>query len=457
MSEHEFFAGHRARLLSELREREACGLVFAARTRLRNGDSEHRYRPDSDFWYLTGLSEPDAALLLLPGACADDEPESILFLRPRDPDAELWTGRRLGLDAAVERLGVDAAHAIDELPEWLPDLLVGYPRLMVDLDVDEDRDRQVLALLRELNAVGRAGRRVPREILDPAPILHELRLRKDAGELARMRSAAAITTEAHLAVLGAVRPGMREYELDALLEYTFRRRGATGAAYTPIVAGGSNACILHYTDHAAELRAGDLVLVDAGAEHDYYASDVTRTFPVDGRFRPAQRELYELCLRAQLAALDAVRVGARFDAPHRAARAVIVAGLVELGLLEGPPDQALEHGSWRRFFPHRTSHWLGLDVHDCGAHGLDGEPRPLEPGMVLTVEPGIYVAADDDSVDARWRGIGIRIEDDVVVTAGEPEILTSGIPKSVEELEACIGVPGVPSRSNPSTIRSADR
>jgi Xaa-Pro aminopeptidase len=295
---------------------------------------------------------------------------------------------------------------------------------------------------------------VPRELLDPAPVLHELRLFKDEGELERMRRAAAITAEAHAAVLAAARPGAHEYELDALLEYTFRRRGGSGAAYTPIVAGGANACVLHYVENDDVLRDGDLLLVDAGAEFENYACDVTRTFPVGEAFSAEQRALYEVCLAAQVDAIDAVRAGAPYDAPHTAAVRRLAEGLVDLGLLKGPPDEAARNGALHRFFPHRTSHWLGLDVHDCGATGRAGEPRPLEPGMVLTVEPGLYVAPDDEEVDAPWRGLGIRIEDDVVVTSGDPEVLTAAIPKGVADLEGRRGPPdGPPGR--PAVPRGA--
>lgn len=439
--DREFFGRHRARFLDALAAEESAALVFAARPRIRNHDAEHRYRQDSDFWYLTGLGEPHAALLLLPAS--DDEPaEAHVFLRDRDPDEELWTGRRIGVDAAPEVLGVDAAHPIEALPDLLGELLVGTTRLMVDLGRDERRDRQVLDLVRSLDGRARSGRSVPRELLDPAPVLHELRLFKDEGELERMRRAAAITAEAHAAVLAAARPGAHEYELDALLEYTFRRRGGSGAAYTPIVAGGANACVLHYVENDDVLRDGDLLLVDAGAEFENYACDVTRTFPVGEAFSAEQRALYEVCLAAQVDAIDAVRAGASYDAPHAAAVRRLAEGLVELGLLKGPPDEAARNGALHRFFPHRTSHWLGLDVHDCGATGRAGEPRPLEPGMVLTVEPGLYVAPDDEEVDARWRGLGIRIEDDVVVTSGDPEVLTAAIPKGVADLEGRRGPPG---------------
>jgi Xaa-Pro aminopeptidase len=283
--------------------------------------------------------------------------------------------------------------------------------------------------------LGRSGGLVPEHWFHPRTHVHEARLFKSADELAVMRRAAEISAEAHRAVMAEAAPGRNEAELDAVLEYTFRRRGGTGSAYTNIVAGGANACILHYVENDRELRAGDLCLVDAGCEHGYYASDVTRTFPVDGRFTPEQRALYEVVLTAQESAIEAARPGATFDSVHDVAVRRLVEGLVELGLLEGGVDEALESGAYRAFYMHRTSHWLGLDVHDAGAYAKDGASRPLEPGMVLTVEPGIYVAEDAD-VEACWRGIGIRIEDDVAVTAGDPDVLSRDTPKSIADVEA---------------------
>jgi Xaa-Pro aminopeptidase len=278
-------------------------------------------------------------------------------------------------------------------------------------------------------------------VLDPAALLHELRLFKDPDELERMRKAAAITREAHVAAMRAARPGVNEREIDALLEHVFRSRGGTGPAYVNIVAGGANACILHYVENAEPLRDGELVLVDAGCEYEWYASDVTRTFPVGGRFSPEQRAVYEVVLRAQLAALAAVRPGAPFDAPHAAATLELARGLVALGLLAGDPRELAGSDALKRFYMHRTSHWLGLDVHDCGSYLAQGKPRPLEAGMVLTVEPGLYLAPDDGELEPRWRGIGVRVEDDVLVTAAGAEVLTQGIPKTVAELEAACGAP----------------
>jgi Xaa-Pro aminopeptidase len=424
---------HRRAFLERLAERHAAAVVFTATSKLRNGDAEHRFRPDSDFWYLTGFAEAEAVLVLRPGTNGD-EPRSVLFLRDKDPEKEVWTGRRLGVAAAPAALGVDAAFPVGALRERLGDLLRGHARVVYRTGQDERRDREVLDVLDELRRTVR-GAPVPVELVDPAAMLHEQRLVKGAAELECMRRAADVSREAHLAAMAAARPGAGEHEIDALLEYTFRRRGSTGPAYTNIVAGGANACILHYVENDRRLRDGDLLLVDAGAEWDYYASDVTRTFPVNGRFSPEQRALYEVVLDAQKRGVEAVRPGATMHQVHEVAVRRLCAGLGRLGLLHDP-EKALETGAYRRFYMHRTSHWLGLDVHDCGATFTEAGPRPLVPGMVLTVEPGVYVAPDDETVDARWRGIGIRIEDDVLVTADGREVLTAAIPKEVEALEA---------------------
>ncbi len=338
--------------------------------------------------------------------------------------------------AARETLGVEEARPIDAFWDELPALLRHHGRLVYRAGSDEESDRHMIRVVKRLDLKGRRGERVPQEWADPAKTLHELRLFKSPGELERLRRAAAISAEGHLAVMRAAHPGRNEAELDALLEYTFRRRGSTGSAYTSIVAGGANACILHYVENDQPLAEGDLCLVDAGAEWDHYASDVTRTFPVNGRFSREQRALYALVLCAQKAAIELVKPGANAVQVHDRAVEVLVEGLVELGLLAGNPAELIEKNAHRRFYMHRTGHWLGLDVHDCGAYYVDGAPRTFEPGMVQTVEPGLYVAPDDETVEARWRGTGIRIEDDLVVTADGHEILTAALPKEVDEIEA---------------------
>lgn len=427
---------HRERLLARLSQERAAALIPTARTRLRNADTEYPFRPDSDFWYLTGFGEPESTLLLLPPRAGAARGESVLFLRERVPSEEQWTGRRLGVERACEVLGVDRAFPSRELWTRLGELLDGCDRVVYRSGLDEERDRRLLALLADLRNKARAGREAPAALLDPAAYLGEARLFKGAGELERMRRAASITAEAHRAVMGAARAGMREYELDALLSYTFRRRGADGEAYGNIVAAGENACVLHYRASDALLRAGELVLVDAGCEFEHYACDVTRTFPVDGRFAGEGRAVYEVVLAAQEAVLAAVRPGTTLDALHALAVERLVEGALAVGLLAGDAREIVAEKRYRHLYMHRTSHWLGLDVHDCGAYTLEGAPRVLEPNMVLTIEPGLYVGSTDESVEERWRGIGVRIEDDVLVTAQGGEVLTQEVPKSIADVEA---------------------
>ncbi len=432
-ADREPYVRHRRRFLQQLQASGTAALIFTASPKVRNHDAEYRFRPDSDFWYLTGFDEPESVLVLLPGRSAG---ESVLFLRERVPAEEQWTGRRLGVERAPEVLGVDEARPIGSLWTELAQLLKGYRRVIYSSGQDEDRDRRVLQLGARLRRGARGGVVAPAEWIDPAGSLHELRLFKGEAELALMRRAADLTAEAHLAAMAAAAPGVNEAEIDALLEYTYRRRGSTGAAYTNIVAGGANACILHYIQNDQPLRAGELLLIDSGAEWQYYAGDVTRTFPVDGRFRPEQRELYEVVLDAQKKAIEHTRPGNTFVSVHETALRALVEGLVRLGLLKGSVDGLIESQAYQRFYMHRTGHWLGLDVHDQGAYYLDGQSRKLAEGMVTTVEPGLYVSPEDDTVEPRWRGIGIRIEDDVLVTADGHEVLTAAIPKEVDELEA---------------------
>jgi Xaa-Pro aminopeptidase len=436
MSDPAFHQQNRTRLAERLAARRAAGLFFTSAHKVRNHDSEYRFRPESDFWWLTGFAEPESALLVLPPLEGKGPARTILFLRDKDREREIWSGRRLGVAAAPAALRVDEARPIERLWDDLPVLLRNYQHIVARTGLEPERDARVLETLQRLRLAARGMIVPPLELLDVAPFTHELRLFKTPGELERMRKAAALSRAAHTAAMRECKPGLREYEVEALLEAGFRKGGSTGPAYTSIVAGGANACILHYIENSELLRDGDLLLIDAGAEWEYYASDVTRTFPVNGRFSPEQKALYELVLESQRAAISAVRPGTSFVAVHERALSVLVEGFVRLGLLAGEPRELIATDAYRRFYMHRTSHWLGLDVHDCGAYVVDGASRTLEPGMVLTVEPGCYVAADDESVPARWRGIGIRIEDDLLVTAAGHEVLTAGIPKSVEEIEA---------------------
>ncbi|MEM9069573.1 MAG: aminopeptidase P N-terminal domain-containing protein [Myxococcota bacterium] len=424
------FAARRERFL------EAIGpgvAVFpAAPVMIRNNDVEHAYRQDSDLFYLAGFDEPDAVLVL-----TNQHPEhrAILFVRPRNKEREIWDGPRAGVDGALADYGVDAAFPIGQLRERLPDYLADVDRVHARIGRGHPFDTKLFAAFEAVRRRGRQGVRAPTEIVDPGKVLHELRLSKTGDEVAQMRAAAEVTRKAHVEAMRFAAPGRYEYEVAAEIHRIFQAGGSARAAYDSIVGSGPNACVLHYRSNGRRMEDGDLLLIDAGCELDYYASDVTRTFPVSGTFSDAQRALYEVVLESQIAAIDAVKPGATLDDVHFAAARVIAEGLLEHGLLEGGIDDVMEQQSYKAFFMHRTSHWLGMDVHDVGAYFVDGAPRPLEPGFVLTVEPGIYVAPDAD-VDERWRGIGIRIEDDILVTADGFENLTASIPKSVADVEA---------------------
>ena len=414
------------------RMERGVAIFRAAPVAVRSNDVEYPYRQDNDVLYLTGFGEPETTCILAPGT---DEPFT-LFVRPRDPEREIWTGHRAGIEGAKERYGADAAYPITDLDERLPKIIEHAPVLYFAPGRDQRFNQRMLELFgwaRDNHARTGAG---PRGLLDPGTILHEMRLFKAPEEIATMERAIAIAGDAHRAAMEAVRPGAFEYEIEALIDYTFRRCGAAGPAYPSIVASGANATILHYIENTRQMRDGDLLLVDAGAEYGGYCADITRTYPVGPRFSDAQRHLYDVVLASQEAAIAAVRPGASFDAPHQAAVAVLVDGLLTHGLLRGSRDEILEQGTYRRFYMHRTSHWLGMDVHDVGVYHVGEGPRRLEPGMVLTVEPGLYVGADLADVDERWRGIGIRIEDDVLVTPSGGRVLSSAVPKKVDELEA---------------------
>jgi Xaa-Pro aminopeptidase len=421
----------RRRDLMRMAGESAAIIVAAAPERMRNADSAWPYRQDSDFHYLTGFPEPDAVLALLPGRRAG---EAVLFCRERDPEAERLHGPRIGPEGAVERFGMQDAFPYEDMDDILPGMLEGRERLYCHFGSEPEFDARLLRWMRRLRSA-RGGGVVPREFTALGHLLHDLRLYKSPAELKLMRQAASIAADAQRAAMQAALPGRGEYEVEAALLHAMRARGAV-PSYPPIVAGGANACVMHYLENCAKLQRGDLLLVDAGAEVECYASDITRTWPVGAKFSREQRALYEIVLEAQGAAIDEVRVGRPYDAAHEAAVLVITEGLCALKLLRGSARAALQSGTYKRFFPHKTGHWIGLDVHDVGDYQVDGEARLLEPGMVLTVEPGIYVAPDDTSVPERWRGIGIRIEDDVAVSAGGPDVLTAAVPKDPAELEA---------------------
>ncbi|MBR9827894.1 MAG: Xaa-Pro aminopeptidase [Oceanospirillales bacterium] len=426
------FARRRARLLQQL-PAGSIALVSASHLQTRNRDAEYAFRQDSDFYYLTGFNEPDALLLLMPGRA---EGKYVLFCPPRDPQLEVWTGYRAGPEGCERDFGADQAFALDALEQQMPLLLNGVQRLYYALGNDETLDTRVRGWLNQVRAQARQGAEAPEELVLLDNLLHELRLFKSDEEQAVMRRAAEISAEAHCRAMLACRPGMHEYQLEAEITGYCMQQGARFQAYSPIVGGGANGCILHYIDNMDRLQDGDLVLIDAGCELDNYASDITRTFPVNGRFSPQQKALYELVLDTQLACIDAMRPGVLWNRIHDLSVECLTEGLIRLGLLQGERDELIETEAYRRFYMHRIGHWLGMDVHDVGQYKVDGDWRPLEPGMVMTIEPGLYVAPDDDSVAPEWRGIGIRIEDDVLVTADGHEVLTGGVPKTVAAIEA---------------------
>jgi Xaa-Pro aminopeptidase len=423
------FAERRRRFL----EAAGNGVAIFASTpiALRNNDVEHDYRQDSDLFYLTGFDEPESVLLL-----TTEHPDHrvVLFVRPRDKDRETWDGPRAGVEGALAEFGADAAFPIRELAKQLPEYLKDVHRVHYRIGADRAFDPIVLDAIAEVRRKARTGVSAPREIVDPTVILHEMRLRKSAAELEVMAKAAAITAEAHAAAMQLARPGRYEYEVEAEILRVFRKRGSERAAYGSIVGSGPNATILHHRRNDRQMEPGDLLLIDAGAEYGYYACDVTRTFPVSGTFSEPQRALYQVVLDAQLAAIAAVRPGVTVPAVHAAAVEVLAKGLCDLGILEGPAEKAVEAESYKPYYMHRTSHWLGMDVHDVGDYHVQRRPRLMEAGFVLTVEPGLYIAAGSPC-DPKWHGIGIRIEDDVLVTETGQRVLTEAIPKSVADLE----------------------
>ena len=423
----------RRRVLQQ-RMGKGVAVIPTAPERFRSRDSDYPYRFDSYFYYLTGFAEPDAILVVIAG----DEPRSILFCRERNPERELWDGIRRGPEGAKTELGLDEAYPVGALDEQMPKLLSNQRALFYSPGADAAWDARVLGWLNQVRAQVRAGVSAPADIRDVRAVLDEMRLAKDDTELAVMRRAAAISAAAHERAMRATRPGRNEYEIEAELLYEFRRRGAQFPAYWPIVAGGANACILHYRDNNARLAEGELLLIDAGCELDGYASDLTRTFPVNGKFSGPQREIYELVLAAQKAAIAAVKPGSRWDEPHNAALRALAQGFIELGLCQGPLEKVIETEDYRRYYMHRTGHWLGLDVHDVGEYKTSGDWRRLEPGMTLTVEPGCYIRPADN-VPTRFWNIGVRIEDDVAVTPSGCEVLTAAAPKSAREIESLVG------------------
>jgi len=430
------YADRRARFMETIGDR-AVAVFHSLPQTLRNSDVHHRYRQCSDMLYLTGFAEPGTTVVLRPGA---DSERFVMFVRPRDPERETWNGRRAGVEGARERYGADAAFPGDELDAKLLDLVANTDELYYVLGDDPTFDLRIGQLLAELRGAERRGKHAPLRLVDPRSVVHEMRLLKTTEEIAALRRAADISVAAHEAAMRDAAPGGSEWALEAVIDYTFRSKGGVGPGYPTIVGAGDNGTILHYTENECELRDGDLVLIDAGCEYEFYSADITRTFPVNGKFNDAQRRCYELVLAAQEAAIAAARPGVTLDALHDICVRILTEGMVELGWLAGPAADRIEDAAYKRFYLHRTSHWLGMDVHDVGAYTRNGEPRPLEPGMVITIEPGLYVPLDADDIPAAYRGIGIRIEDDLLITETGNENLTVGAPKQIDDVEAaCVG------------------
>ena len=427
----EIFARRRRELIDHMGS--GVAIIPTAPERIRNRDVHYRYRPDSDFYYLTGFDEPDAVAVIVPGR---EHGEYILFCRERDPEKEIWDGYRAGQDGAVKDFGADDSFPIDDIDDILPGLLENRDKVFYSMGRNPEFDQHLMNWVNEVRSKARNGVHAPGEFVNLDYVLHEMRLIKRAEEIKTMRKAARISCAAHVRAMQVCKPGKFEYEIEAEFLHEFRKNGSTYTAYPPIVGGGANGCILHYIENNDKLKDGDLLLIDAGAEVDCYAADITRTFPVNGKFSAEQKAIYDLVLAAQTAAIAEVRPGNHWNEPHEKAVHVLAAGMRELGLLDGSIDELIEQGHYRKFYMHRTGHWLGMDVHDVGDYKIDNIWRELEPGMVLTVEPGLYIAGGDTSVDERWWNIGVRIEDDVLVTKDGHEVLTDDAPRTTDEIEA---------------------
>ena len=406
-------------------------ILPAAPVRKRSRDVEYNYRQDSDFFYLTGFTEPDAVAVLVPGR---PQGEYLLFCRERDPDRELWDGSRAGQDGAVADFGADDAFPIDDIDDIIPGLIEGCSRVYYTMGMYADFDTHVADWVNSLRSGLSRGVHTPQEFVALDHLLHDMRLYKSRSEISAMRKSAKIAVAAHKRAMQMTRPGLFEYEVEAEFRHEFRRNGAW-TSYNPIVGGGANACTLHYVENSAELKDGDLLLIDAGCELDYYASDITRTFPINGRFNAEQRAVYEIVLEAQTAAIEKTVKGNHWNDPHDAAVRVITRGLRDLGLLEGKLPKLIKDGAYRPFYMHRTGHWIGIDVHDVGDYKVGDEWRVLEPGMVTTVEPGIYIP-NKRNIPKAFRNIGVRIEDDVAITAKGPDVLSKGLPSEPDAIEA---------------------
>ena len=423
----------RRKKLMDMMGNESVAIIPTAPVYIRNRDVEFPFRPDSDFYYLTGYPEQEAVVVLIPDR---DHGEYVLFCRENDPVMETWNGRRAGLEGSINQYGADDAFPIDDLDEILPGLLENRERIFYTMGNNVTFDQRVLGWVNQVRKRARTGVSAPDEFISLNHFVHEMRLYKSRAEIAAMRKAAKISALAHKRAMQVCRPGMMEYQIEAELKYIFMQQGAREPAYPPIVGGGANSCILHYTENNQALNDGDVLLIDAGSEYNGYASDISRTFPVNGTFSEAQRAAYEIVLEAQRAAIDAVKPGNHWNEPHEAAIEALTEGMVELGILKGKTRQLIKDQAYTKYYMHRTGHWLGMDVHDVGDYKVEGEWRTFEPGMVLTVEPGIYLPAGSKGLARKWWNIGIRIEDDVLVTGTGHDILSKDAPKTVDEIEA---------------------
>lgn len=432
------FQERRDRLAEEMGP-HSIAIIATSSVAMRNRDADYKFRADSSFFYLTGFAEPEAVAIIETFESIDEGYTYSLFCRERDREMEIWHGYRAGVDGAVEDYDADEAYAIDLLDEEIIEKLLNKQKLFYRMGQQVDFDARVAKWIAEANGESRKGSSAPANVIQLDRILDEMRLHKSTQEIELMQIASTISAQAHTRAMQAVKPGMMEYALEAELNYIFGQNGCV-PSYNSIVGGGANGCILHYVENDKALKDGDLVLIDAACEYQLYASDITRTFPVNGKFSPEQKALYEVILKAQLAAIDAVRIGNSYKEPHYIAVRILVQGLLDLGLMQGDIEQIIESESFHQFYMHGTGHWLGMDVHDVGSYKQDGDWRTYEEGMAVTVEPGLYIAPDDETVDAKWRGIGIRIEDDVVVTKNGPRVLTAAVVKTVEEIEALMAV-----------------
>jgi len=416
--------------------KEGVALFLSAPSMIRNNDVEQEFRQDSNFYYLTGFDEPDSACLLLPRGKKE---KYILFVRPRNKNEEIWVGHRAGVEGAVKEFRADKAYPMSELASRLDPYLAGSKILYFQMGARPEIDKLITEKLSHLRARARAGLLAPSEFRDPMTIVHEMRLIKSPQELRALREASSVSAKAHEMAMRATKPGLYEYEVDAILKYYFRRSGSPRLGYPTIVASGHNATTLHYNANNRKMKSGDLLLIDAGTEIDYMTADITRTFPVNGKFTQPQAAVYALVLEAQAAAIRHVRPGVTFESVHEIAVKKLTEGLKKLGVLKGSVRKLIENKSYVRFYMHRTGHWLGMDVHDSGAYYTNGKSRKLQPGMVLTVEPGLYFRSDEKAYPRQFRGIGVRIEDDVVVTRAGREVLTQEAPRTISELESIIG------------------